>query len=597
MKKIITLTLCFIFIISSISALANASVLSNEKQRVIVGFKDQVDTNIIQRNGGDLIHVFTDVLAVATMLPEKAIYGLKNNPNIAYVELDARVWATGEDYEEIWWGVDRIDDGDGLVQTHVYNQGEGVNVAIIDTGIYYGHPDLDANYLGGYDFVNNDDDPKDDNGHGTHVAGIIAAESGNELGVVGVAPLANLYSLKVLDSSGSGYTSDIIAAINWARNNGIQIISMSLGSDYDDTTLRQTCDLAYSEGILLVAAAGNDYSKRGRTELNTVDYPARYDSVIAVGATTENDQKASYSSTGPAVELAAPGDLILSTFLPTVPVQGVTGYNYVIASGTSMACPHVSGAAALIWSGEPTLTVSEVRGRLKNTADDLGSSGFDYWFGHGIIDIDEAAPNLGPITNQPPVANAGPDQTVMANEIGPVSVTLDGSNSYDPEGKPISYQWNEGENLLSSESTFTEKFYDGSYTLTLTVTDDQGLTDTDTVTIKVNSYVQSIPMTVEINDLTFTSLAGGRVKATATITVTDSYGNGIAGVQVSGKWSGATSDSDSGLTNSNGQITFSSDTIKVKTSVTFTFTINEAIKDGYYIDTTSSKLELSKSYP
>lgn len=596
MKKIITLTLCFIFVISSISALANASVLSNEKQRVIVGFKDQVDINIIQRNGGDLIHVFSDVLAVATMLPQKAIDALKNNPNIAYVELDAKVWATGEDYEEIWWGLDRIDDGDGVVQTHEYNKGTGVNVAIIDTGIYYEHPDLKANYKGGYNFVNNDYPPMDDNGHGTHVAGIIAAAN-NGIGVVGVAPEANLYALKALDSSGSGYTSDIIAAINWARNNGIQIISMSLGSNYDDPALHETCYLAYSEGILLVAAAGNDYSKRGRTELNTVDYPARYDSVIAVGATTETDQKASYSSTGPAVELAAPGDLILSTFLPTVPVQGVTGYNYVIASGTSMACPHVSGAAALILSGEPTLSVSEVRDRLKNTADDLGSSGFDYWFGHGIIDIDEAAPNLGSIPNQPPVANAGPDQTIMANEIGTVSVTLDGSNSYDPEGKPISYQWNEGENLLSSESTFTEKFYDGSYTLTLTVTDDQGLTDTDTVTIKVNSYVQSIPMTVEINDLTFTSLAGGRVKATATITVTDSYGNGIAGVQVSGKWSGATSDSDSGLTNSNGQITFSSDTIKVKTSVTFTFTINEAIKDGYYIDTTSSKLELSKSYP
>jgi len=584
-------------IISSLTTLASGSVQSNEKERVIVGFRGQPNAGVITALGGDVIHVFDKVSAIATTLPPQAIDALSRNPQISYIEPDAIVTATGIDYEELPWGIDRIDDGVGFVQTHQYNTGEGVKVAILDTGIYYDHPDLATNYAGGYDFVNNDNDPMDDNGHGTHVAGTIAAIS-NDIGVVGVAPEASLYALKVLDSSGSGYTSNIIAAINYAIDNKISIISMSLGSNYDDTAFHQICDIAYSEGILLVAAAGNDYRRVGRTELDTVDYPARYSSVIAVGATTQSDARASFSSTGPAVELAAPGDLILSTFLPSASVQGVTGYLYVFASGTSMATPHVSGAAALVLAGEPSLTNAQVRARLIATADDLGKSGFDTYFGNGLVDIDEAAPNLGPIPNQPPVANAGADQTVTADASGIAEVTLDGSASYDPEGQLLTYQWTDENGIaLSSEESFSQSFGVGSHTITLSVTDDKQLSDQDTVIITVNAYVEVIKFKIASIDMVTASLPGGRVQATATITVIDENNKAVAGVAVGGQWSGVAKDADSGITDAAGKVTFDSDTIKAKTAVSFTFTINSVSADGYELDLDDSILSKSINYP
>ena len=170
-----------------------------------------------------------------------------------------------------------------------------------------------------------------------------------------------LYAVKVLDATGSGDVSDVIAGIQWAIGNGTHVISMSLRSTKDNQALHDICDAAYDAGILVVAAAGNDYQIRGRNkELDTVGYPARYDSVIAVGATDNTDTRAEYSSTGSTLELVAPGDHINSTML---------GNTYALGSGTSMACPHVTGTAALILSEEPRPSASEVRNRLQNTAD------------------------------------------------------------------------------------------------------------------------------------------------------------------------------------------------------------------------------------
>ncbi|UCD53440.1 MAG: S8 family peptidase, partial [Phycisphaerales bacterium] len=244
--------------------------------------------------------------------------------------------------------------------------GAGIGVAILDTGIDGSHPDLDGNYAGGWDFVNDDADPSDDHYHGTHCAGIVAAEK-DGTGVVGVAPEADLCALKVLSSSGSGYTSDIIAAIQWCVNNDVDVISMSLGSDYSNTAFEDACQAAYNAGIVLVAAAGNDYSRRGRSELDTVDYPGAYGSVIAVAATDSSKTKASFSSAGPDVELAAPGVSIKST------IPG----DYGVLSGTSMACPHVAGVVALVLEANPGMSNGAVRQLLRDTADDLGDSGFD----------------------------------------------------------------------------------------------------------------------------------------------------------------------------------------------------------------------------
>jgi len=346
---------------------------------VIIGFKEKPSgygESLIRSHGGKIKHTYRIINAIAARIPEQAIEAIKKNPRVKYVEPDYEVHAL---QETLPWGVNRIDAD---VVWEYGNKGTGVNVCVIDTGIDYTHPDLDDNYRGGYDFVNNDADPMDDNGHGTHCAGIIAAEN-NDIGVVGVAPEANLYAVKVLDSTGSGWVSDIIAGIEWAVNNDMDIISMSLGTNTYSASLETACNNAYAAGLLLVAAAGNDGNALGIGD--TVDYPARFNSVIAVAATNIDDERAVWglftaSSTGSAVELAAPGDNIYSTY------PG----GYAALSGTSMACPHVSGTAALIWSTEPELTNEEVRARLNSTADDLGKPGRDKLYGHGLVDADEA---------------------------------------------------------------------------------------------------------------------------------------------------------------------------------------------------------------
>lgn len=351
--------------------------------KVIVTFKDKAHSEMITPYG-KVTHKYINIPAVAADLPEQAIENLKKNDKIKSIEPDVEVKALDQTTP---WGITKI--GAISVQKRD-NKGAGVNIAIIDTGINYNHPDLQSNYKVGYDFVNKDADPMDDNGHGTHCAGIIAALD-NDIGVIGVAPQANLYSLKVLDSSGSGYVSNVIAAIDWAiqtrkdsdTSNDIHIISMSLGSTTSVSALQSECSQAYTSGILLVAAAGNSGNPQGKG--NNVNYPARYsDSVIAVAATDSTNKRASFSSTGPAVELSAPGVGIYSTYL--VP-------QYYTMSGTSMACPHVAGTAALVMKScpYPDYTNVDIRNRLDNTATDLGSRGRDNLYGFGLVNAYKAA--------------------------------------------------------------------------------------------------------------------------------------------------------------------------------------------------------------
>ncbi len=252
---------------------------------------------------------------------------------------------------------------------------------MLDTGINYTHEDIKDNYKGGVNLVEYSDPsqnpgPIDDsyNSHGTHVAGIIAAEK-NGIGVVGVAPNSSLYSVKVLDGSGFGNLSWIISGIQWAMDNNMSIISMSIEGPYSHA-LQDACDNAYNSGILLVAAAGN-------TNGGSVAYPAGYDSVIAVTATNATDYNASFDPIDPKIELAAPGVNIYST------ING--GYGYL--SGTSMAAPHVTGVAALILSsnfsdvnGDGTKNNKDVR-ELLHKAKHLGVPGRNNIYGYGLVDV------------------------------------------------------------------------------------------------------------------------------------------------------------------------------------------------------------------
>jgi subtilisin family serine protease len=338
----------------------------------------------VSNAGGEVSRLFKIVPSLAAELPASAIERLRADPRVLVVETDQRVQLLDAELDSAW-GVKRI--GAGVV--HPTNQGAGVKVAVIDTGIDYNHADLNANYAGGYDFVNDDANPMDDNGHGTMVSGVIAAED-NGSGVVGVAPQARLYALKVLGASGSGWQSDVIAGVDWARANGMQVVNMSLGSSSATTAFQTAMANAYNAGLVLVAAAGNSGNCYGSGD--NVSYPARYSQVIAVAATDSNDIRPCFSSTGPTAEIAAPGVSTRTTY---------RGGGYAYGSGTSFASPHVAGTAALVIAGGISSNTA-VRQRLQTTADDLGATGRDNLYGYGLVDADEAAGGGSPPPPPPP---------------------------------------------------------------------------------------------------------------------------------------------------------------------------------------------------
>ncbi|MEN3000716.1 MAG: S8 family serine peptidase [Armatimonadota bacterium] len=244
-------------------------------------------------------------------------------------------------------------------------------IAIIDTGIDYNHSDLrnklrrhsDGTTVYGYNFVSNNTNANDDNGHGTHCAGIAAAEINNGIGVAGVAawnPAVSGYNqfiqlmpIKVLDAYGSGTLTAVANGITWAADNGAHVLSLSLGAGSGATTLQNAVDYAWNRGCLVVAAAGNSGSSAPM-------YPAYYTNVIAVAATDSSDTLTNFSQYGSWVDIAAPGASIYSTY---------RGNSYSTLSGTSMACPHVSGAAALVWSHAPNLTNQQLRSILETNVD------------------------------------------------------------------------------------------------------------------------------------------------------------------------------------------------------------------------------------
>jgi len=565
MKKIVAILMVMIMVISVTVVLAGSAADNDTKTKepVIIGFKStpgHADKAMVRGHGGDIKYSYTIINAIAAKLPEQAIVNIQKSPRVTYVEMDGEVHTLDAELDNSW-GVKHI--GAGTVHESD-NKGSGVKVAILDSGIDYTHSDLDDNYIGGYDFVNTDEDPMDDHGHGTHCAGIVAAKDNGE-GVVGVAPEADLYAVKVLNSGGSGYLSDVVAGIQWSVDKGTDVISMSLGSDFRSIPLKKACDNAYSSGVLLVAAAGNDGYSPGK---GNVGYPARYDSVIAVAATDISNTRASFSSTGPDVELAAPGVSVKSTY---------PGEEYAIKSGTSMACPHVAGTAALaIFAG------GDVRQRLQDTADDLGDEGRDNLYGYGLVDADGAA--LGDLVPVVDIVNPADESTVSGTE-----VTIEVSASDDNEVTTVKYCIDDADSQFmayNSDTGYWEATWDitgvedGAYTITATATDNIGQTSTDLIIVNVDNtpnptmHIDSIKMSKETR--------GKNTKAIATVKIVDATGP-VEGATVSGHWSELTSDRDAGATDASGNVALKSDRVKA-TSGTFTFTVDTVTKDGWKYD-------------
>lgn len=501
----------------------------------------------------------------------------KNNPNVEYAEpnyIADACMVPNDQYYINQWNLHGLSEG-GISMEPAWDiaTGSGVTVAIIDTGIRVGSDLSGTCFVSGYDFVNNDNDPTDDNGHGTHVAGTVAQRTNNNQGVAGVAFNACLMPVKVLDRYGSGSYADIADGIYFAVDHGANIISMSLGGSSYSYALENALAYAYNHGVTCFAAAGNG----GK---NGLLYPAAYDAyVIAVGATQFDKTRAPYSNYGSSLDVVAPGgntdlDQNGDGYEDGILQQTFSGnhWGYYFYEGTSMATPHVSGVAALLYSKGVT-SPDEIRNVLQSTAVDLGSSGWDMYYGYGLINAYAALQSIsgdyppsvsitqptdgaivaGPVNiqasasddfevvkvdfyvdnsyigtdssepyswpwdstsvgdgshsitataidnasqpssdtvsitvdniNDPPVANAGLDKNAYVGNI----VSFDGSASHDIDGTIVSYHWQFGDGADAYGISVTHAYSAvGSYSVTLTVTDNDGATGTDTSIITVD---------------------------------------------------------------------------------------------------------------
>ncbi|WP_416839361.1 S8 family peptidase [Haloferax sp. DFSO52] len=330
---------------------------------VNVGYSDASGKRAAVAEASEVVREF-NFDAVTVRVNENAISGLRKRSDVRYVEVNGTMHALAQ---QLPWGIDRTDSE---VAHASGDTGAGADIAILDTGIDSDHPDLQANLGAGKAFVKSRgpyaESWDDDNDHGTHCAGIANADD-NSQGVKGVSTEATLHAVKVLDKRGSGSFSDIAAGLEYTADQGWDVGSMSLGASSGSQTVKDACAYADNAGVFLVAAAGNSGPCT-----DCVGYPAAYSECMAVASSASDDSLSGFSSTGPEVEIIAPGTDIYST------VPG----GYDTFSGTSMATPHVAGAAGQLMANGYTNT--EARSRLKSTAEDIGLASNEQ--GSGLLD-------------------------------------------------------------------------------------------------------------------------------------------------------------------------------------------------------------------
>jgi thermitase len=428
-----------VLLISSFSTIASAAPPDNlppasgfSQEQILVKFQPNVSlpeaAQIHRQLGGQVKESIPGIGVQVVTVPkgqakEKAkAYGL--NARVAYAEPDFVAQAVGapdDAYFGLQWGLTKI----GAEQAWEVTTGSpSVNIAILDTGIDLDHPDLAGKIVSNINFSNSGT-TDDVYGHGTHVAGIAAAMTNNGIGVAGLGCGSAIMNVKVLSDMGAGTYSWIASGIVWATDNGADVINMSLGGPSESSALEDAINYAWSNGVVVVAAAGNNG--------DTVPmYPAYYTNCIAVAATDAGDARTSWSNYGDWVDVAAPGLSIYSTLKNS-------SYGYM--SGTSMASPHVAGLAALVFTTVPDTNGDgrlndEVRTQIETTCDDIGVSGI----GHGRINAAQAVgsePVLpGSITGR--VTDAGDGSAIFGAEVsdGIRTALTDAAGTYTIDGVP-----------------------------------------------------------------------------------------------------------------------------------------------------------------
>ncbi len=424
---------------------------------IIVRFRPGVSEEIIQR--------INDSLGASTLSMSKRgefrrlripgprtvqqmVEVYSRNPNVEYAEpnfIASALMTPNDSYYSYQWNLDNLEHGGIHMESawDVETGSSGVVVAVIDTGvayedydIYQQAPDLaNTSFVSGYDFVNRDSHPNDDEGHGTHVAGTVAQSTNNGSGVAGVAHNCSIMPIKVLDSSGSGTYADIADGIYFAADNGAAVINMSLGGTSSSITLENALAYAYTKGTTIVCSAGNEY-----TSGNPVIYPAAYDEYcIAVGATRYDETRSYYSSTGSYVDIAAPGgdlnvdqngDGYVDGILQQTFGSNLNSFGYYFYQGTSMAAPHVSGVAALVIANGVN-GPDQVREALEATAEDKGTAGWDEEFGWGLVRADAALSYSAEPVRDVAVSDISTDSWCFQGDTVSLVVSVSNQGNYD----------------------------------------------------------------------------------------------------------------------------------------------------------------------
>ena len=652
---------------------------------IIVKFKRGISEDVIrqinQRHGTSILSIskrgqFMRLRIPSNRTVEEMVSIYIRNPNVEYAEpnfIASALITPNDPYYSYQWHLDNpVYGGIHMESAWDISAGSGVTVAVIDTGIayedyqsgrgwwkesYYQAPDLNETcFVEGYDFVNDDTHPNDDNSHGTHVAGTIAQSTNNNKGVAGIAYQSCLMPVKVLDENGAGTYDDVADGIYFAADNGAEVINLSLGGTSPSTTLENAVAYAYNKGVTIVSAAGNEYQWG-----NFPVYPAAYDDYcIAVGATRYDEKRAYYSNTGSYLDIVAPGGdltvdqngdgygdgVLQNTFNPNS--KNTADFGYWFFQGTSMATPHVAGVVALLISDGVT-SPDNIRAVLESTAEDLGDLEWDKIYGWGLVDaaaalgytpdnlptvsvtapldgetvagtiiieadatddirvvqvdfyydstligsdidppysvlwdttgvvdgtytltvttIDTASQSssdsisvLVDNVNDPPVADAGPDQTVYDSDgNGVESVTLDGSGSYDPDGTITAWKWTEGYTVLGETEVITYDFAVGTHTVNITVTDDGDLTGSDTVTVTIKAPSEEATE-VTVDSITYITEGGryGDKHLLITLNVVDDLSNPVsnASVSINSYLNGSLYASGTSTTDSDGKVIF-----------------------------------------
>ncbi len=397
---LITISVCAFFILSSISSASE----KDANGEVVVLFKRNTsftDTLKSVKKAGvrssrhlKLNSIRLKLIKVKSAQKDKVVERLKDDPKIVAVEPNSVVraaWAPNDQFYALGslsgrqWNLTRIN----IAGAWDITRGAGTIVAILDTGLAKNLKDLDYSKVKkGYDFVKRGRDTTDDDGHGSHVTSIIAASTNNGIGIAGISPDVKILPVKVLDNKGEGTEIELMEGLIYAYERGANVINLSLDLETSSRALKVILDDLYRDGVVIVGASGN--LSKGR-----VSYPARYRSVIGVGATTYTNTRANYSNYGKTLDVSAPGGDTDQNLNGDSSVDGILGESigggsgYFFFDGTSAATPHVSGVAALLYS-QGVRGAKHIKRAITSSATDLGSPGFDSFYGNGLLNANSA---------------------------------------------------------------------------------------------------------------------------------------------------------------------------------------------------------------